>query len=454
MVKPGDKIQLTVSDLADNGCGVGRDRGFVIFVPNAVPGDELLVQVILVKRNWAEGKLLEIISPSPHRVRPHCIVADKCGGCQWQFASYDYQLQAKQNQVGQALVRIGKFPAELVKEKLQDIIAAPQLFHYRNKVIYPITTNQEGKIKVGYYQRNTHKVINLNQCPVQDARLDPLLKTIKQDLDRSGWSIYNEVTHAGNLRHLGFRIGRHTGEILITIVTQSWDLPGVTELGQAWLQLPGVVGVVLNRNNQPNNVILGEESRCVAGRDYVIEKFTNLQLYLTGDTFFQIYTEQAEKLVEILLDTLQLQGTEIIVDAYCGIGTFTLPLAQYAHQCYGIEMQPQAVQQAKRNAVVNNLSDRVQFFTGKVETLLPQLQITPDILLLDPPRKGCEPEVITFISQSTIDRLVYISCNPATLARDLQLLCSNGRYQIAKIQPIDFFPQTAHVETMVLLVRT
>ncbi|MCS6958610.1 MAG: 23S rRNA (uracil(1939)-C(5))-methyltransferase RlmD [Pseudanabaenaceae cyanobacterium SKYGB_i_bin29] len=454
MLKPGDKIQLTISDLADNGCGVGRDRGFVIFVPNAVPGDEVLVQVILLKRNWAEARLVEIITPSPHRVRPRCIVADKCGGCQWQFASYNYQLQAKQNQVLQALVRIGKFPESQVIAKLQPIIPAPQAFHYRNKVIYPITTNQAGKIKVGYYQRNTHKVINLNQCPVQDERLDALLKTVKQDLDRSGWSIYNEATHQGNLRHIGFRIGRHTGEILITIVTQSWALPGVEQVGQSWLELPGVVGVVLNRNAQHNNVILGEASRCIAGRDYVREKFTNLELHLTADTFFQIYTEQAEQLVKILLDTLQLQGTEIIVDAYCGIGTFTLPLAQLVRQCYGIEIQPQAVQQAQRNATINNLTDRVKFIPGKVEAVLPQLQINPDILLLDPPRKGCEPEVIQFIEESRIERIIYISCNPATLARDLQLLCSSGSYSLEKIQPIDFFPQTAHVETMVLLVRS
>ncbi len=454
MLQLGAKITLTITDLADNGSGVGRYTDFVVFVPNTVPGDQLLVQIDRMKRSWAQGKLLEIISPSPHRVRPHCIVADKCGGCQWQFAAYSYQLQGKQNQVYQALVRLGKFPAPEISSRIQPILGASQAFRYRNKVTYPIVADGEGKIKVGYYQANSHKLINLNQCPVQDQRLDPLLQAVKQDLIRSGWSVYNEVTHRGNLRHLGFRIGRHSGEVLVTIVSQSWQLEGMEEIARGWLALPGVVGVVLNRNDAPNNVIFGEDSRCVAGRDYVVEYFAGLTFHLTADTFFQIYTEQAELLVELLLDNLDLQSTETIVDAYCGVGTFTLPLAPHCRKCYGIEIQPQAITQAQNNARLNNLTDRVEFITGKVEEILPNLGIKPDILILDPPRKGCEPEVIAFIAQSEIDRVVYISCNPATLARDLQLLCNDNKYKIQTIQPIDFFPQTAHVETMVILVRS
>ncbi len=451
MLTLGAKIPLTITDLADNGCGVGRYEDFVVFVPNTVPGDQLLVKIDRIKRHWSTGKVMEIVSPSPDRVRPHCIVADKCGGCQWQFVSYGYQLQAKQNQVAQALVRLGKFPAPAIQAKLAPILGAPQAFHYRNKVTYPIATDSTGKIKVGYYQSNSHKLINLNQCPVQDQRLDLLLTTVKQDLIRSGWSVYNEATHQGNLRHLGFRIGRRSGEILITIVSQSRELNQLEQIAHSWLELPGVVGVVLNHNDQPGNVILGKDSYCVAGRNYVVEIFCDLTFHLTSDTFFQIYTEQAELLVQLLLDCLDLKGTETIVDAYCGIGTFTLPLAQYSQKCYGIEIQPQAITQAQHNARINHLTDRVEFLVGKVEDLLPHLAIQPDILLLDPPRKGCEPEVIEFIRQSAIDRVVYISCNPATLARDLQILCATDRYEIAKIQPIDFFPQTAHVETMVLL---
>ncbi len=454
MLRLGQKIPLMIVDLADNGNGVGRYEDFVVFVPNTVPGDKLLVQLDRIKKNWAEGKPIEIVSPSPDRVRPHCIVADKCGGCQWQFASYSYQLQSKQNQVLQALVRLGKFPEDTIKAKIENILGAPQPFHYRNKVIYPIAQNQEGKIKVGYYQPNTHKVINLNQCPVQDQRLDPILLAVKQDLNRSGWSVYNEANHQGNLRHLGFRIGRHSGEILITIVSQSWELENIEQFAKNWLTLPGVVGVILNRNCQPGNVIFGSESRCISGRDYIVEYFADLTLHLTADTFFQVYTEQAELLVELLSDLLDLQNTETIVDAYCGVGTFTLPLARYSRKCYGIEIQEQAIRQAQKNAILNKLTDRVEFTTGKVEKLLPSLATNPDILILDPPRKGCESEVIEFIVQSKIDRVVYISCNPATLARDLQLLCATDRYEIKTIQPIDFFPQTAHVETMVLLNRS
>jgi 23S rRNA (uracil1939-C5)-methyltransferase len=256
------------------------------------------------------------------------------------------------------------------------------------------------------------------------------------------------------LRHLGLRIGRNTGEVLITLVTRDWDVPNLSVFAQTWLdRYPKVVGVILNRNPDKTNAIMGRESRCIAGKDYLLEKFAGLTFRLRGDTFFQVYTEQAEKMLKIIEVELDLKGTEILLDAYAGIGTIALPLAEQVKQAIAIEIQLQATAQGKLNAELNGI-DNVVFHTGKVEELISTLNLQPDIVILDPPRKGCEPEVIKYLRESAPDRLVYVSCNPATQARDLKLLCEGDRYQITRIQPIDFFPQTSHVEAIAFLKKS
>ncbi len=445
----GQIVEVTITDLSDSGDGVGRLGQRVVFVPDTVTGDRAQVRLVRVKPKYAHGKLHQLLDVSPHRIRPRCIVADKCGGCQWQHVDYAYQLQAKHNQVVQALERIGGFKQPTV----DPILAAVADLGYRNKATYPLARSQTGQIQAGYYQKGSHHIVNLNQCPIQDVRLNPLLAEVKQDLYDRGWGIYDEEFHRGKVRHLALRIGRRTGEMLLTLVVKDAHLAGLEEQAEAWLsRYPNLVGVALNINPDRTNAIFGRETVCIAGQPYLQEHFAGLTFQLRPDTFFQIHTEQAELLLQSITDELQLQGNETLLDAYCGIGTFTLPLAQRVQQAIGLEVQPEAVEQARLSASLNHL-ENVTFLEGAVETLLPTLEVKPDIVLVDPPRRGCDPAVIAALTQLEPDRIVYVSCNPATLARDLKLLCQHDRYRLTRVQPADFFPQTPHVECAAFLVR-
>jgi 23S rRNA (uracil1939-C5)-methyltransferase len=332
-------------------------------------------------------------------------------------------------------------------------LTADSSLAYRNKATYPLKRSATGQVQAGYYQKGSHQLINLNQCPVQDSRLNPLLAEIKQDIQQLGWSVYDERRHQGRLRHLSLRIGRRTGEMLLTLIATDWNLKDLEVQAQKWLtRYPKLVGIFVNRNPNRTNVIFGDETRCIAGQPYLREEFAGLEFQLLPETFFQVNTEAAEGLLNAIAQQLALQGDEVLVDAYCGIGTFTLPLAQRVRQAIGLEVQPASVDQAQLNAQRNGISN-VIFKTGAVETLLPQLGITPDVVLLDPPRKGCDRGVIETLLDTSPGRIVYISCKPATLARDLKLLCQTGSYQLTHVQPADFFPQTSHVECAAFLVR-
>lgn len=445
----GTLITLEISDLSDSGDGVGRYDQRVVFVANTVPGDRAIVRLVRVKPTYGFGKLQELLEPSPHRIRPRCIVADKCGGCQWQQVSYEYQLEVKRNLVVQALERIGKFPNPAV----DSVLAAPSPLAYRNKATYPLVRSQSGQVQAGYYQKGSHQLINLNQCPIQDERLNPLLAEVKQDIQQRGWGIYDETHHRGKVRHLGLRIGRRTGEMLLTLIAKDRNLAGIEEQAQTWLErYPGLVGVALNINGDRTNAIFGSETIGIAGQPCLHETFAGLTFQIRPDTFFQVNTETAEALLQAVMEELHLQGQEVLVDAYCGIGTLTLPLARKVKQAIGLEVQPEAIEQAALNAALNEI-DNVTFQIGIVEQTLPSLAIQPDVVLLDPPRKGCEPAVLQTLLEMNVDRIVYMSCNPATLARDLKTLCESGQYHLHRVQPADFFPQTSHVECAAFLER-
>ncbi|MGJ5672015.1 MAG: 23S rRNA (uracil(1939)-C(5))-methyltransferase RlmD [Nostochopsis sp.] len=447
--KQGELIEVNITDTTDTGDGVGRSHERVVFVPDTVPGDRTLVRLVHVKSTHAHAKLKQIIKPSIYRIRPSCIVADKCGGCQWQHIDYEYQLEAKRNQVIQALERIGGF----VQPPVDRVLKAASPLGYRNKATYPMGVSATGNVQTGYYQKGSHQLINLNQCPVQDPRLNSFLAEIKQDIQKRNWPVYNEQHHRGTIRHLGLRIGRRTGEILLTLVVKDWNLSGIEDQAQEWLnRYPTLVGVCLNNNPKRTNTIFGSETRCIAGTAYLREEFAGLEFRVRPDTFFQVYTETAESLLQIIQSELNLQGTEVLLDAYCGIGTLTLPLAKQVRQAIGLEIQPEAVEQAIDNAKHNQITN-VTFMIGAVENLLPQLKLKPDIVLLDPPRQGCDRQVIETLLEIQPERIVYVSCKVATLARDLKLFCENSVYTLTGVQPADFFPQTAHVETVAFLVR-
>ena len=446
--RQGELLEVTITDLSHSGEGIGRYDGRVVFVPDTVTGDRVLTRLVRVKPQYAQGKLQEILAASPQRVRPSCFVADKCGGCQWQHIDYDYQLAAKRNLVQQDLDRIGGFEGAIVAETLTVNALA-----YRNKVTYPLSRSATGQVQAGYYQKNSHHLINLNQCPIQDQRLNPLLAEVKQDIQQRGWSIYSEQHHRGKLRHLALRIGRHTGEILLTLVSTDAGLEGLAEQAQTWLdRYPDLVGVSVNLNSDRTNAIFGTETHCIAGQPHLHEIFAGLRFQVAPTTFFQVHTEAAEKLLEAITLRLNLQGNEILVDTYCGVGTLTLPLAQRVQQAIGLEVQSEAVSQAEANAALNQITN-TRFLVGTVEALLPQIQVQPDVVLLDPPRKGCDRAVIAGLRELQPERVVYVSCNPSTLARDLKLLCEGDLYRLEQVQPVDFFAQTAHVESVAFLVK-
>ena len=451
-MKQGSLLEVTITDLNSSGEGVGRIDGKVIFVPDAVTGDRALVRVTRVKSKYVEGKLQQLLTASSDRIRPRCIVADKCGGCQWQHINWEYQLVTKQQQVTQSLQRIGG----LSKIAVQPTLHTADDLHYRNKATYPLGVSATGNVQAGYYRKNSHKIVNLNQCPVQDSRLNLLLKEIKQDIQQQGWSIYSETNSNNNqpqIRHLSLRIGHHTGEILVTLVATDYKIPGITEQAKIWIdRYPNLVGVCLNINPDRTNIIFGNKTHTIVGKPYLKEMFGGLEFTILSDTFFQINTAAAELLLDKIIQILNLQGHEILIDAYCGIGTFTLPLAKKVKQAIGIEVHPASIVQAKQNAEINQITN-VEFYTDKVEKYLQKLNLVADIVLLDPPRKGCDRQVIETLLKLKPSKIVYVSCKPTTLARDLKLLCSAGIYQPQLIQPIDFFPQTSHVESLVLLEK-
>ena len=446
-LQQGQTIELEITDLNASGEGVGKHEGKVVFVPNTVTGDRLQVKIVQSKAKFARGKVQQLLDSSPHRLRPQCIVADKCGGCQWQHIEFNYQREAKRQQVVQAMQRIGGF----TNLEVQPILHRDRPLNYRNKSTYPLARSATGQVQAGYYQRGSHKLVNLNQCPVQDERLHPLLKEVKQDIQQRGWSIYNETNHQGKLRHLSLRIGTNTGEMLLTLVTTNQSLSGIEEQAQQWLKrYPELVGVCLNINSDRTNAILGKKTHTISGKSYLREIFAGVELHIAADTFFQVNTQAAELLFEAIVAQLNLQGHEMAIDAYCGVGTFSLPLARKIKHVFGIEINPNSVQQATKNAALNHINN-VTFSADKVRNSLKQIDFTPDVLFLDPPRKGCDPEVLKAIINLEPTSVVYISCKPATLARDINLLCQSGIYHPAYIQPADFFPQTTHVECYVIL---
>jgi 23S rRNA (uracil1939-C5)-methyltransferase len=446
-MQQGDLIEIEITDLNHTGEGVGKYQGQVVFVADTVIGDRIQTRITYIKKSHAIGRLQAILQASPHRIRPRCIVADKCGGCQWQHIEDQFQRRVKQQQVYQALERIGGFSEPLVSYPL----TGNSPLAYRNKATYPLGFSATGNVQAGYYRRGSHNLINLNQCPIQDTALNPFLAEIKNDIQQRGWSIYDEKSHQGQLRHLSLRIGRNTGEILLTLITTDWDLKGLETQAADWLaKYTNLVGVTLNYNPDRGNAIFGSQTKTIAGRDYITEKFAGLTYQLASDTFFQINTEAAEALLAVIIEKLALKGDEILIDAYCGIGTFTLPLAKQVKEVIGLESYRFSLERAEINAQLNHITNTT-FILGAVEATLPQVTVKPDVILLDPPRKGCDRSVLDSLLKLQSQRIVYISCQSATLARDLQYLCQTGDYELLEVQTADFFPQTPHVECAAFL---
>ena len=448
------EVELDIQDLSHDGRGIGRLDGRVVFVDGALPGDRVLVRLLPQRRRQLHAELRRILQPSPQRRRPPCILADHCGGCSLQPLSDEGQQQWKQRSLEQALQRIAAL--ELAA---QPLLVSDRPLGYRNRAVIPLERGEDGHLKAGYYRRGSHRIVNMNRCPVLDPRIDSLIAPLKRDLETSDWPVDRHGVSEGGLKHLALRVGHHTGEVLITLIASDQELEGLEAMAESWLERwPEVVGVSLNLQPRPTNQLFGPSTYTVAGRGWLSESFAGLKYHIAADTFFQVHTTQAERLVPLMLQGLggsqdpAASGESLLLDAFCGIGTFSLPLAAAGWRVHGIEQHPPAVELARLNAAANNLGDRATFETAAVAAALPALLDSAEALLLDPPRKGLEPHVMAAILATPPRRLLYLSCDPATLSRDLGLLCAET-YTPRSVQPIDFFPNTSHIEALAVLER-
>jgi 23S rRNA (uracil1939-C5)-methyltransferase len=443
-----DRLSLSIDDLSHDGRGVGRHGGRVIFVAGALPGDTVEIRLTPARNKQWQGQLLGVSTPSPHRRRAPCILADHCGGCSLQALEDRAEQQWKQRSVEQTLQRLAGLCVPM-----RPLLASGATLGYRNRAVIPLERKPDGTLRAGFYRRGSHRIVNMNHCPVLDPRIDALVAPLKAELRVSGWPVDRHGSDEGGLRHLALRVGHHSGEVLITLVSSHARLQDLQDRAHDWMERwPELVGVGLNLQPEPSNLIFGAETGTIAGRGWLEDDFAGLRYRIAADTFFQVNTPQAERVVPLLLEALNGPPGSL-VDAYCGIGTYSLPLAAVGWWVHGIEQQAAAVELARHNAAINGLQERASFEAAPVAAALTQRLAGSDALLLDPPRKGLDGPTLAAILACPPIRILYLSCNPATLARDLARLVAEAAYAVRSVQPIDFFPNTSHVETLAVLER-
>ncbi len=441
---------IEINGLGHSGEGVGKYERFTIFVPHALPGETVVARIAQVKKNYATGRLQKVVAESPDRRKPPCPVYYQCGGCQLQHLTYQGQLVVKRDTVVAAATRIGKLDGVPVL----DVLGAADEWNYRNKMQFPL--GSDGKRTLcGCYAAASHHVIDIDSCRIQQPVNDRIAQAVKDYADRFGVSVYNEETGRGVLRHVMGRSGDSTGEALAVIVTSGEPLPELQELVKRLrAAAPELVGIVQNINDRRTNVVLGPKNKTLWGNGTLNESLGSLTFAVSPHSFFQVNTKQALRLYQTALDYANLSGNETVIDAYCGTGTISLFLAQKAAKVYGFEIIDAAIRDANNNAKENGVTN-AQFEVGDVVETLPQLVksgVRPDVIVVDPPRAGCAQPVLELFAKLQPERIIYVSCNPASLARDLTILAEQG-YKTVKIQPIDMFPQTFHVECVALLEK-
>jgi 23S rRNA (uracil1939-C5)-methyltransferase len=491
-VAVGRDYEAEIIGIGHSGEGVGRVSGFTLFVPGALPGERALVRVEHLKKQYGYAKLLQVLHASPDRVAPPCGIYDECGGCQLQHLDYAAQLRVKRQIVVDNLTRIGKLrvagesaagfvPAAPVSADVlsggvvdiavssaerssaasttNDVVVHPTLgmmepWRYRNKVQVPIG-EEEGGLTGGFYAQGTHRIIDMQECLIQHSEGDRVVETVKRIGSALGVTAYQESTHTGLLRHVMVKVGFRTSEIMVVLVTNGATLPHEDE----WVEriraaIPGVASICHNINEARTNVILGDRTVVLWGREVIYDYIGDVKFAISPRSFFQVNPVQTEVLYGKALEYAGLTGGETVIDAYCGIGTISLFLAQRARRVYGVEIVLEAIEDARLNAELNGIAN-VDFAVGRAEDVLPDWQhsgIVPDVVVVDPPRKGCDASLLQTLLELQPQRIVYVSCNPSTLARDLRVL-EDGGYRTVEVQPVDMFPHTVHVESVALLVR-
>lgn len=458
MPKKGERYTVRIIDLTDEGAGIGKVDGFPLFVKDTVIGDECEVEVIKDKKTYGYARLLEVVTPSADRIEAECEVARPCGGCTLQMMDYAAQLRWKEEKVASQLERIGG-----QKNKAQDtdgyemlpIVGMESPWRYRNKAEYPVRLSKDGEIVMGFYAGRTHSIITCKDCKIGGAGDRKILDAIKAWMLDCGITAYNEETGKGLLRHIMIRTSRAYGDVMVCLVINGRKLPHADELIAS---LPKGCEISYSINTSRNNVIMGRELKKVSGRGYIEDKIGDITFRISPLAFYQVNPTQTEKLYQASLDFAGLGGDENVWDLYCGIGTISLFLAQKAGKVRGVEIVPEAIEDAKANAALNKITN-AEFFVGAAEDVLPEhfskTGEKADVIVVDPPRKGCVERLLDTIKEMSPKRIVYVSCNPATLARDVKILCEGrggeASYRLEKVQPVDMFPQTGHVETVVLM---
>ncbi len=449
VVKNQDYL-VDIQGLGFEGEGVCKISNFTVFVPEALPGEKVKIKIVKVNKNYGFGKLVEILEPSKDRIEPQCSIYKRCGGCQLQHLSYKAQLEYKKSRVYDCLTRIGG----LEDFNLHDTIGMEKPYRYRNKVQLPVGLSGSKKA-IGFYARRSHEIIDMETCLIQDDSAERAAQAVRQWIEKYDIQVYDEQKNMGVIRNLMVRRGFKTNEVMVVIVTRTKELPKAMELvDNIKLLVPEVKSIIQNINPKQTNVILSDKCVTLFGSDTISDYIGSFRFNISPLSFFQVNPVQTEVLYSKALEYAELTGNETVFDAYCGTGTITLFLSQKAKKVYGVEIVPQAVENARINAAQNHVKN-VEFITGESEKVIPELikqGIKADVVVVDPPRKGCGPELLEAIAGIKPERIVYVSCDPGTLARDLGILKDKG-YRTSEVQPVDMFPFTVHIETVVMLIR-
>ncbi len=484
--KKNDTVTVTIEDMGNDGEGIGKVDGFTLFVKDAVIGDTVEAKIMKAKKNYAYARLEKVITPSPFRVEPKCAYHRQCGGCQVQALSYEKQLEFKANKVRNHLLRIGGFEPELLDTVMESIVGMEEPYHYRNKAQYPVGTDKNGEIVTGFYAGRTHSIISNTECYLGVPGNKEILESILDYMKQNRVSAYNEETGEGCVRHMLIRTGFTSGEIMVCLVINGRDkkrckageyLPEQEILLERLAQITGMTSISVSINMEKTNVIMGREVHTIWGEDTISDVIhvrdmkkegypqtgQQLTFKISPLSFYQVNPVQTEKLYSLALEYAGLTGQETVWDLYCGIGTISLFLAGSAKKVCGVEIVPQAIEDARENAKRNGITN-AEFFVGKAEEVLPEFyekmskaaggsdMLHPDVIVVDPPRKGCDEACLETMLKMRPERIVYVSCDSATMARDVKILCEGG-YELKKVRPVDQFGHTVHVESVCLLMK-
>lgn len=455
-MQKNDELILKIEDMGVDGAGIGKSDGMTFFVKDAVIGDVVRAKIIKLKKTYGYARLMELLEASADRVEPDCPYYRQCGGCQIQALSYEKQLEFKENKVRNNLERIGGF----TKIPMEPIVGMDEPYHYRNKAQFPVGTDKEGHIVTGFYAGRTHTIIPNRDCALGLPVNREILDIVIDFMEKYHISAYDEKTGKGLVRHVLIRCGFSSREKMVCLIINGKSLPHGEKLVEALRKIDGMTSISLNCNTERTNVILGHKTIVLWGREYITDQIGDISYEISPVSFYQVNPVQTEKLYGLALEYADLHGEETVWDLYCGIGTISLFLAQKAKQVYGVEIIPQAIENAKRNAVKNCI-ENAEFFVGKSEEVLPEFyekeaaagrKAHADVIVVDPPRKGCDEKLLDTIVKMAPDRVVYVSCDSATLARDLKILCEQG-YELKRVRAVDQFCHTVHTEAVCCLHR-